>query len=73
MAANFAIVSDDQYRAFVNVELVCFFRYKKGDDGEIAVPEEVEIEFIGGSKTKLHGQTAKHFITAMSKALNRNI
>ena len=50
------------------------FRIKKVADGTIPDDGEVEIEFIGGSKTKLVGQTAKHFLDAidsMKKKLSR--
>jgi hypothetical protein len=67
MAAKFLVVSDDHYKAFFNADLICMFRLKKAEDGTIAEPNEVEIEFIGGTKTRLVGQTATHFPSAMGK------
>ena len=69
MPAKFAFVGDDQYSAFINVELICMFRYKKDPDRSMTVPEEVEIDFMGGGRTKLYGETARHFVNAMSKCL----
>lgn len=69
MAATFLVVSDDSHKAFFNADLICMFRLKKAEDGNIADPEELEIEFIGGTKTRLVGETAKHFLSAISKLI----
>jgi hypothetical protein len=69
MAATFLVVSDEHHKAFFNADLICMFRLKKAEDGTIAEPNEVEIEFIGGTKTRLIGETAKHFLSAMDKMI----
>jgi len=61
------IVSDDQHRAYFNPTAICMFRLKKAEDGELAKPMEIEIEFMGGTKTKLHGEPAEHFLSAMNR------
>lgn len=68
--ARFVIVEDDQHQAFVNADMICMYRVKLTDDGKaIADPPEVEIDFVGGTKTKLHGEPAKHFLIVMKKIL----
>jgi hypothetical protein len=69
MAATFLVVSDDHHKAFFNADMICMFRVKKAEDGSIALTNEVEIEFIGGTKTRLVGETAKHFLSAMGKLI----
>jgi hypothetical protein len=71
MTMTFLVVSDDQHKAFFNADSICMFRYRKADNDAIAEPSEVEVEFMGGSKTKLHGETARHFLSAMSKHMFR--
>lgn len=68
--ARFLVVGDAQHKAFINIELVCMFRYRHNSDGSLAYPLEVEIEYIGGGRTKLFGETAKHFLDATSKLLH---
>jgi len=70
MAATFLVVSDDHFKAYFNRDLICMFRLKKAEGGAIAEPKEVEIEFIGGTKTRLVGETANHFLSAMAKGLS---
>lgn len=67
--AQFLVVSDDQHKAFFNADMICAFRIKKAEDGSIPVDGEVEVEFVGGSKTRLVGPTAQHFLIAMEKLL----
>jgi hypothetical protein len=42
------------------------FRYKQNSDGSFVLPLEVEIDFIGGGRAKLYGESAKHFLAATS-------
>ena len=56
------VIQDDEYKAFFNTEAICMFRLKLPESGEAIKADEVEITFVGGGKTKLHGQSAKHFI-----------
>jgi hypothetical protein len=67
MPAKFAIISDDEHKAFININMICMFRYRQSH-GKLAKPAQVEIEFVGGGKTKLHGETAIHFISAITKS-----
>jgi hypothetical protein len=62
--AKWIIVDDDQHKAFFNHDMICMFRVKQNDDGSMA--NEIEVEFMGGSKTKLHGESAFHFWNAIS-------
>ena len=65
--ARFILIGDDHQKAFINIDLVCTFRYKQNSDGSLTLPAQVEIEFIGGGRTKLHDETAKHFLQAVGK------
>ena len=67
---RFLVVSDDQHKAFFNVESICMFRVLKADHGRIAEPLEIEVEFIGGTKTKLIGDPAQHFLSAVGMCVN---
>jgi hypothetical protein len=69
--SRFFVVSDDQYKAFINIELVCMFRAKQDGNGKLVNPTEIEIEFIGGNKTRLVGDPADHFLMAMSDLIPR--
>ena len=66
--AKYLVVADEEYKAYVKEDAICMFRMKTGNDGAILEHEsaEVEITFVGGAKTKLIGQSAWHFITAMT-------
>jgi hypothetical protein len=62
--AKFIIVQDDQYKAFVNADLICMFRVKEHKEPNEAEFTEVEVDFVGGSKTRLVGPPAENFWTA---------
>jgi hypothetical protein len=52
--------------------MICVVRAKKDENGRVLVDDEIEIEFTGGSKTKLFGQPAQHFWDAMDKAVGKS-
>jgi hypothetical protein len=65
---RFIIVGEDDDRMFINPESICLFKTKNAKKGpRSAEPLEIEIEFMGGSKARLVGATAAHFVTAISK------
>jgi hypothetical protein len=68
--SKFLVIADDDYKAFVNPDLITMFRVKRAADGSYPDDGEVEIEFIGGSSKKLFGDPAKHFLAALSKTIN---
>lgn len=70
MTTRFLVLSDDHHKAFFNVDLICTFRLKKAEDGTIASPSDIEIEFIGGTKTRLSGEPAEHFLSAIGKTIS---
>jgi hypothetical protein len=69
MAATFLVVSDDHHKAYLNRELICMFRIKKDGKGNFTEPWDVEIEFVGGTKKRLVGDTAKHFVSTLDKGV----
>lgn len=69
---GFLVISDDDYRAFINVEMICMFRVRKNAAGQMPSGddiEEVEVEFLGGATKRLFGETARHFVHAVGKYL----
>ena len=64
-------VADEGYMAFFNADMICMFRVHITDDG-LVTDDFVEIDFVGGSKTKLHGPTAKAFLDTFAATV-RNI
>ena len=48
------------------------FRVRVDEEGKFPKDLEAEIEFIGGSKTHLHGDSAGHFIKVVTDhSMNR--
>jgi hypothetical protein len=60
--AKFFVVSDGGSHAFINIDLVCVFRYKSDEQGNMSQPFELSIEFQGGrqSKTPRGGGASLH-------------
>lgn len=71
MTSKFLVISDEHHKAFFNLDLICTFRLKKADDETIAEPYDIEIEFISGTKKRLVGETAKHFLSAIEKIISK--
>lgn len=62
------VISDDDYRAFINTNMIWRFKVRKAAAGEVPSAddiEEVEVEFVGGATKRLFGDTAKHFVQAV--------
>jgi hypothetical protein len=64
---HFAIFTDDQHTSYLNLDTVCMFRTKAaGERGTLVVEhEEVEIEFINGTKAHLSGNAALQFVNVV--------
>lgn len=62
---KFTVFSDDEYRGFINPDAIAMFRLRLDENKRFVKPLELEIEFIGGSKTKLFGEAADGFVRAM--------
>jgi hypothetical protein len=67
--SRFIVVSDDQHKAFFNADVICMFKLRKAEDGTLAQPYDLEIDFIGGTKTRLVGDTARHFLSGIDKLI----
>jgi len=67
--SQFIVVSDDQHKAYFNADVICMFRLRKAEDGSFVQPYDLEIEFMGGTKTRLVGDTARHFLSGLNKLI----
>lgn len=66
---TFLVIEDEQHKALINRDVISMIRIKRADDGTFPVNGEIELEFIGGSKTKLFGEPASHLLSALSSGL----